>query len=93
MKHKKKKRKHAAPRKPRKRFHVQIVSNWQPNDWTGGTVATVSTAASLGPGKAVVDRILRDVIKQGIVRIVHELCEGALTVEEALAQLVELEGP
>lgn len=91
---KRKKKKHRAPaRKPRKRFNVSVRSNWTPLDWTGGVVATIDTTASLGPGKSVVNRILRDVIKQGLVKVVEQLCDGDLTIDEALAQLVRPEAP
>lgn len=93
MKPPKKRKRKATARKPRRRFHVIVHSNWDPADWTGGVRTTVSTAASLGPGKAVVKRILRDVIEKGIVTVVDELCLGSVTVEQALDRLMESEAP
>jgi len=87
------KRRKATVRKPRRRFHVIVHSNWDPGDWAGGVSTTISTAASLGPGKAVVKRILRDVIAKGIVSVVDELCLGSVTVDQALDRLMESEAP
>lgn len=93
MKPPKKRKRKTGVRKSRRRFHVIIHSNWDPADWTGGVRTTISTAASLGPGKSVVKRILRDVIDKGIVTVVDELCIGSVTVDQALDRLMESEAP
>jgi len=84
-------KKRKTPRRPRRAFHVSIRSNWAPDDWTAGTTATINTSASRGPGKAVVKRILRDALRRGLVpglpRVVDELCERRLSIDQAIELL------
>jgi len=44
-------------RKPRRQFQVNVNSLWQPDDWQTGASFSVG---GTGPGKAALQRILRD---------------------------------